>query len=283
MKKVLFPLLLSFSLLLASCASSSVGIYEKPSRVNEAISEKQLSSESYCFIRLYDVIYRRTFCSGNMVRRPIRIIGAAGDGVTYVHSAISTMLKDESFVGLSLSKRSNMAQLETIMSPGENEYMNTLDYSRSRCLVLAVPCTNLDVENVKILLEYALVHDTVYGISRVFSVPIQHWRNADNYRHSRDFPIEFAFDSIPLQKEPEEIFKKNIFVCSSFVSYILQNSVERYRVDFLINGQTYGGYTPVDLYYLDGAFELFECGFEQYEDALESFVLKYPEFRKYVE
>ncbi len=218
-----------------------------------------------------------------MIRRPIRLVGTAGDGVAYVHSAMSTKLRDDSFVGLSLTKKSNMAQLEMVKTPGENEYMNTLDYSRSRCIVLAIPCKNLDSQNVDRLLDYVLNHDTVYGITKNFSAPIHHWRNLDNYSHSRNFPIEFAFDSIPLQKEPEDIFHKINFVCSSFVAYILQNSVERCRVDFLINGQTHAGYTPVDLYYIDGTFELFECGFDDYDEALESFVSRYPSFRKYSE
>lgn len=283
MKKVLLPLLLFFSLLFASCASSTVGAYKRLPRINENISARQLSSESYCFIRLYNVIYKSTFAPGNFIRRPIRIVGTADDGIAYVHSAMSTKLKDDSFIGISLSSERNMVQFESVKDPGENKYMNTLDYPKCRCLVLAVPCKNLDVENVKRLIDYVLSNDTTYGISRIIAAPFYHWGNLDNYRHSRNFPIEFAFDSIPLQKEPEEIFHTNNFVCSTLIAYILQNSVERYRVDYLINRQHFAGYTPVDLYYLDGCFELFECSFDDYDGVLESFVTKYSEFKKYAE
>lgn len=283
MKKVLFPLFVSFSVLLASCASSSVGSYRKTPRINEGISRKQLASESYCFIRLYDVIYKSTFAPGNFIRRPIRIVGTADDGVAYVHSAMSTKLKDESFIGVSLTSESNMVQFESVNDPGENKYMNSLEYPKCRCIVLAVPCKDQDVENVNRLLDYVLSHDTIYGISRIIAAPFYHWGNLDNYSHSRNFPIEFAFDSIPLQKEPGDVFHTNNFVCSTLIAYILQNAVERYRVDYLINRQHFAGYTPVDLYYLDGCFELFECAFDEYDGVLEAFVSRYPEFKKYAE
>ena len=125
MKKVLLPLLLFFSLLFASCASSTVGAYKRLPRINENISARQLSSESYCFIRLYNVIYKSTFASGNFIRRPIRIVGTADDGIAYVHSAMSTKLKDDSFIGISLSSERNMVQFESVKDPGENKYMNT--------------------------------------------------------------------------------------------------------------------------------------------------------------
>ncbi|WP_407400635.1 hypothetical protein [Treponema sp.] len=283
MKKVsLVPILIS--LLFVSCASSGVEKV-KPLRCNMELSEKQLSYESYVFIRFYDAFYDKPLRPGNFLRMPIKLLGKASDGVVYNHSSISTKLSDDSFVSISLSGNRNMVQYENVLNLEANEFMSTIDSKKSRCMVIALPCAESERLAVGALLDYALSGDSSfkYGIMKTATTGIRHWKNSKAYKRSRNFPIEFAFGPLPVLKGPEEIFDQKVFVCSNFISFILKNSIERYRVDFLVNRIDYEGVSPVDLTYLDGAMILFECGFEDYDRAMKEFVELYPRFRKFIE
>lgn len=284
MKKNLSIVFLFASLFLVSCASGKIENRRNSIHINDSLTEKQLSSESYVFIRLYDVIYDKTLRPGNFLRRPIRIFGSVPDGTTYVHSAISTYLDDETFLGLSLSKEKNMARYESVLDLQSNDYMVTLDGKKSRCAVIAVPCAESERKAVEDLLDYAGKKDSyfIYGIRKNVVAAVGHIGNYKAFSRSRNFPIEFAFGPLPMEKEPQEFFQKNVFVCSNFITYILHRSVERYRVDFMINRINFMGYTPVDLYFLDGAFEIFECEFEAYDEAVNEFVGSHPRFKKYL-
>lgn len=286
MKKVVFLSIAVCSLLFTSCASSKIEEQKmhSPARINCSISEKHLASESFVFLRLYDVIYDKPLRPGNFLRKPIRMFGKAPDGTAYVHSAISTVLKDDSFVGLSLSDNKNMARLESVQNLQMNDYMSTINGSKSRCVVLAVPCSKIERKGIGELLDYAKKEDSgfIYGITKNLTAAFGHMGNAKKLEHSRNFPIEFSFDPIPLDREPSEVFTKKTFVCSNFITFILDKTVERYRVGFLINGINPMGYTPVDLYYLDNIVELFECNFNDYDKALEEFLEQYPVFSKFM-
>lgn len=269
-----------------SCASTKIReleIARAPATINREISQKQLASKSYVFIRLYDVAYDKPLRPGNFLRKPIRMFGCAPNGTAYVHSAISTVLNDESFLGLALQKKNNMACYESVEDLSTNEYMMTIDGKRSRCIVLALPCSQLDRENVRQMVEYCGKEDSamIYGILKNAVAAIGHWGNKKNFERSRNFPIEFAFDSIPLETEVSKVIGK-VYVCSSFIASLLQKTVERYRVDFLCNGINPMGYTPVDLYYLDEAIPLFECNFYDYDETLEEFTKLYPKFAEYI-
>ena len=111
-KKIYFLSVLIFSSLLVSCSSTN-GLKESDrpfSYINTNLTEKQLSSESYVFIRLYDISYDKALRPGNFLRGPIRILGKAGNGRYYVHSAVSHGLRDDSFVGLTLTDKKNNIQ-----------------------------------------------------------------------------------------------------------------------------------------------------------------------------
>ena len=284
MKINLSIVFLSASLLFVSCATGKIENHRNSIRLNDSLTEKQLSSESYIFIRLYDVVYDKALRPGNFLRRPIRFFGSVPDGTAYVHSAISTYLDDDTFLGLSLSKEKNMARYEPVLDLESNDYMVTLDGKKSRCAVIAVPCAESERKTVENLLDYAGSKDShfVYGIRKNVAAAAGHIGNLKAFSRSRNFPIEFAFGPLPMEKEPQEFFQKNVFVCSNFITYILHRSVERYRVDFMINRINFMGYTPVDLYFLDGAFEIFECEFEAYDEAVNEFVEIHPGFNRYL-
>ena len=97
MKINLSIVFLSASLLFVSCATGKIEKHRNSIRLNDSLTEKQLSSESYIFIRLYDVVYDKALRPGNFLRRPIRFFGSVPDGTAYVHSAISTYLDDDTF------------------------------------------------------------------------------------------------------------------------------------------------------------------------------------------
>lgn len=285
MKKVRAGVIVLFSLFFISCASSRVESVCPEIIYNEDIPESRLSSGDFVFIRLYDVKYNRFFRPGNFLRLPIKILGKAFDGNVYNHSAISTYLSDDSFIGLSLSKEKNMARYESVLNLSSNDFMATTNGNESYCTVIAVPCAESERKYIGEILDYAGSKDSffVYGILKNASTAVYHLYNINAYEHSRNFPIVFSFGPLPLEKSPEDFFgENNEFVCSNFISYILAHGVERYRVDFLVNGIDFMGFTPVDLSYLDGAIFLFECNFQDYDSAVDGFVQRYPDFKKYI-
>lgn len=288
-KKVYFLSVLIFSSLLVSCSSTN-GLKESDrpfSYINTNLTEKQLSSESYVFIRLYDISYDKALRPGNFLRGPIRILGKAGNGRYYVHSAVSHGLRVDSFVGLTLTdKKNNMARYESVMDITTNDFMATNDARRSTCAVLAIPCTKSENEYLKKVLEYLVLPDNrfVYGILHNAQVPISHFGNGNKIMKAYNFPIEYAFSSmIDVGREPESLFPKKSYVCSSFVAYILEQCVDRVNVSFLQSRCNSLGYTPVDLYYIEGSFVLFDCSYADYDKILGDFLDSYPQFKKFID
>lgn len=275
-----------FSLLFYSCKSTKAEYYHALDdyRINEEITQEQLDSEDYVFIRFYDVVYDQPLRPGNYLRRPIRIFGKTPDGTVYNHTALSTYITDDSFVGLTLSKEKNMARYESVLDKKSNDFMVTNSEFKSRCAVVAIPCSKVDAENLKRTLDYVTAKGTkfTYGITYNLGVPPRHWKNKKKYEKYRNFPIEYAFDSVSLEDGEEEAFSKRTFVCSTFSAYILSKSVTRIRTNFRECNINPFGFTPVDLYYIDGAFELFNCRYIDYDQACDEFMAKYPGFRKYL-
>lgn len=288
-KRILFLSVFVFSSVISiSCASTGIQKSDKPSAyVNMELTEKQLSSESYVFLRLYDITYDKIFRPGNFLRRPIRILGKAGDGRYYVHSAISHGLQDDSFVGLTLTdKKNNMARYESVMDITTNDFMVTNDARRSTCAVLAIPCTKSEREYLKKVLDYSVLPDNrfVYGVLHNVQVPVSHFGNGKKIKKAYNFPVEYAFSSmVDVGREPESLFPNKSYVCSSFVAYVLEQCVDRVNVSFLQSRCNSLGYTPVDLYYIEGTFVLFDCSYSDYDKTLGEFLESYPQFRKFID
>ena len=55
------------------------------------------------------------------------------------------------------------------------------------------------------------------------------------------------------------------------------------NVSFLQSRCNSLGYTPVDLYYIEGSFVLFDCSYADYDKILGDFLESYPQFKKFID
>ncbi|MDE6720330.1 MAG: hypothetical protein K2J68_10805, partial [Treponemataceae bacterium] len=75
--------------------------------------------------------------------------------------------------------------------------------------------------------------------------------------------------------------KKFEFVCSSYLAYVLANTVQSVRDFFIENQIDYNYVIPTDLIFFPGAQKLFVSTWADYEIAAEEFVKSQPLFAEY--
>lgn len=262
---------------------------------NFAISEEALfdgleePDQKFIFLRLYDVYYNRSHFYGDILNSMMGIVGKAPNGIAYDHVSISVDLNDN-FVGMNPSS-GNDAHYEEIAVMGDNKYMNTNNKYKSMCTVLAIPCTQLEYENCKKLLEYSVSPEQnfIFNIFEIAAMPVIHTANMEKLKkHDLGKIDEFAvntYDGVekitPIE-DPAAIFTSKSYVCSTFVCFVLYHSLQSVRNFCQVTGVGPRGITPSDLYSLPGSKLLFNCTYSDYNLALFQFVSSHPEFDRYV-
>lgn len=242
--------------------------------------EGTYKNEKYVFLRLYDVFYNDDYQVANILKAAISVLGPAPDGLYYSHVAISCNLKDD-FVGMTSGKENN-ARHECLSTPETNRYINSNDPSKSRCTVIAIPCSEADYENCKALIEYSTMPGSKFYFGLTDFIGIVSTR-ASNIHKIKKTPLDNSSikDTEPILT-PEEEFASRCYCCSAFCSYILIHGIQRYKDYAEKLHLNYRGVTPADLYSVQGARPLFNCYYPNYDNALSEFIEQYPEFAEYL-
>lgn len=242
--------------------------------------EGTYKNEKYVFLRLYDVCYNDEYQIANVLKAAISVLGPAPDGLYYSHVAISCNLNDN-FIGMTSGKDNN-ARYECLATPETNRYINSNEPTKSRCTVIAIPCSQADYENCKALIEYSTMPDSKFYFGLTDFIGIVSVR-ASNIRKIKNSPMNnnSINDTEPILS-PDEEFASRFYCCSAFCSYILIHGIQRYRDYAEKLHLNYRGVTPADLYSIQGAQPLFNCYYPDYAETLSEFIEKYPEFAEYV-
>ncbi|MBD5443841.1 MAG: hypothetical protein HDR34_10660 [Treponema sp.] len=250
--------------------------------INDSLPySSEFENGKFIFLRFYHITYGKNFRIGNLWRSMLGIMGNAPDGNYYSHVAINFNLTDN-FIG-STMKGKNTIKREKVTDLKSNVFLKTVDASRSSCTVVAIPCTEVEWENCKALIEYAQKEDErfAYNLSSAFFMPIIYKQNMTKMKKT-DFSGEDALVSMPLEKEPSEYFKdKRSYICTGFIMKVLSSSIAKIGYEVETSGVNINGFLPGDFFYMDGFQKLFTCRFEYYNEAVEEYLALYPQFREY--
>lgn len=231
--------------------------------------------EKFIFLRLYFPDYKNKLSSVNILKRLIVSIDPTDEKIS--HSSIAFDLHD-SFYGLTRYKPQHL-KLESCLHPETNRYMKMCDKYKSLQMTLAIKVSAQEYEAAKALLERDYAEARVkYSIPK--NIPLGIWglkrKNQKNEQARK-------FGGIPSKNgyvNPSDE-KKFEFVCSSYLAYVLTNSVQEVCDFFIENQIDYNYVIPTDFIFFPGAKKLFVSNWADYEIAAEEFIKSQPLFAEY--
>lgn len=253
----------------------------------DLFDDQTIESHKFIFLRLYDVRYVPIRSAYEILNAAIGMLGAAPNGITYDHASISYKLSDD-FIGLTMNMGKNAAQIEVAQKDTENKFMYRNDREKSLCTVIAVPCSLLEYENCKILLDYTINGDKKfnYNVFEIMSAPMANKVNKEklkNYQYEDFSTYKGDTQSIICAiDDPAKVFENYNYMCSSFCSFILYNSLQSFRNICDQTSADPEGITPSELFLLPNAKVLFNCFYADYDQALQNFLKFYPQFAAYL-
>lgn len=239
-------------------------------------SEKE---NKFIFLRLYQPCYDNPFCVENILKVCIGSVDVAPEPIS--HSAISFDLND-SFYGLTTAGKRDL-KLESCTDILANPYMKKCNKFKSIQITYAIKVTEEEYEKAKELVEeYYDNPKTKYAVSKNFKIAGNGVKRKIFYNDE-----EKKFGGKP-QKTADETFKddKYDFVCSSFVAYILANSVESIKEYFSEKQIDYNYVMPSDLAEIPGMVKLFKSTWVDYSIAARAYSSHYiclsPFYKEYL-
>lgn len=233
--------------------------------------------EQYLFIRLYDPVYKNPFymstflklgIAATEVHRPLKLS----------HSSIGFDLTDN-FFGLTLMPRP-MLNEEHCTDVSTNDFMKQCKMNKSSQTTYALKVTSDEYNRAKnIVNEY---RDANYSVGRVIKSGIRSV-GRKLFHTKKNEGIEKALKTKKgTQKIAATMEQKRKFTCSSFVAFVLYNSVDEIA-QYFNEYQTNLNYISVtDLAFLPGVTELFSSTWEDYNSVAFSYVTTNPEYKPYI-
>lgn len=193
------------------------------------------------------------------------------------HSAIGFSL-DDGFYGLTSSNSGHNLYLESCTNSGDNEYMKKCNIYKSVEITYALKVTEEEYKKAKNLVEsYYDDTRTCYNINQNVKIA---WKAVGRKFFSPKDKQQFAAKPFATS---EQTFceDKYDFVCSSFVAYVLANSVESVH-DFFVEKQIDSNYVmPSDLAYIPGVIKLFKTTWVDYNIGAKNVAQTYTCFATY--
>lgn len=235
--------------------------------------------DKYIFFRLYQPYYDNPFCVENILKICIGSVDVAPEPIS--HSAIGFNLND-CFYGLTTAGKNDL-KLESCTDTLANPYMKKCNKFKSVQITYAIKVTDEEYEKAKKLVDdYYNDPKTKYAVSQNFKIAGTGVKRKIFYNED-----ERKFGGKP-QKTASDSFveQKHDFVCSSFIAYVLVNSVDEIK-NFFIEKQIDVNYVmPSDLASLPGAVKLFRSTWVDYSVAAKAYSTYYvclsPFYREYL-
>lgn len=237
--------------------------------------KQALTQDHWIFIRLYQPYYDNPLCIENVLSKCIQFVDVNPDYSS--HSAIGFSL-DDGFYGLTSSNSGHNLYLESCTNSGDNEYMKKCNIYKSVEITYALKVTEEEYKKAKNLVEsYYDDTRTCYNINQNVKIA---WKAVGRKFFSPKDKQQFAAKPFATS---EQTFceDKYDFVCSSFVAYILANSVESVH-DFFVEKQIDSNYVmPSDLAYIPGVIKLFKTTWVDYNIGAKNVAQTYTCFATY--
>lgn len=243
--------------------------------IYENLDEKPLTeNERYIFVRLYYPEYDNPVSIENLLKACIK--AADVYDLNICHSSIGFDLNDN-FYGLTTGGKHNL-KFESCTNPQTNSYMKKCNKYRSTQITYAIKVSVAEYEKAKTMVEEFYKNPrTRYDI---FKNLVAGFYGLE--RHNVKTDEEAAFATKP-HKHSEVSFKENKydFVCSTFIAYVLANSVDSIH-DFFVEKQINVDYVfPSDLAFIPGMKKLFSSVWIDYDVAARYYSKQYLSFEPY--
>ncbi len=237
--------------------------------------KQALTQDHWIFIRLYQPYYDNPLCIENVLSKCIQFVDVNPDYSS--HSAIGFSL-DDGFYGLTSSNSGHNLYLESCTNSGDNEYMKKCNIYKSVEITYALKVTEEEYKKAKNLVEsYYDDTRTCYNINQNVKIA---WKAVGRKFFSPKDKQQFAAKPFATS---EQTFceDKYDFVCSSFIAYVLANSVESVH-DFFVEKQIDSNYVmPSDLAYIPGVIKLFKTTWVDYNIGAKNVAQTYTCFATY--
>ena len=237
--------------------------------------KQALTQDHWIFIRLYQPYYDNPLCIENVLSKCIQFVDVNPEYSS--HSAIGFSL-DDGFYGLTSSNSGHNLYLESCTNSGDNEYMKKCNIYKSVEITYALKVTEEEYKKAKNLVEsYYDDTRTCYNINQNVKIA---WKAVGRKFFSPKDQQQFAAKPFATS---EQTFceDKYDFVCSSFIAYVLANSVESVH-DFFVEKQIDSNYVmPSDLAYIPGVIKLFKTTWVDYNIGAKNVAQTYTCFATY--
>ncbi|MCQ2600744.1 MAG: hypothetical protein MJ184_05230 [Treponema sp.] len=237
--------------------------------------KQNLTHDHWIFIRLYQPYYDNPLCIENVLSKCIQFVDVNPDYSS--HSAIGFSL-DDGFYGLTSSNSGHNLYLESCTNYGKNEYMKKCNIYKSVEITYALKVSEEEYKKAKKLVEsYYDDTRTCYNINQNVKIA---WKAVGRKFFSPKDKQQFA--AKPFSTSNDTFCEdKYDFVCSSFIAYVLANSVESVH-DFFVEKQIDSNYVmPSDLAYIPGVIKLFKTTWVDYNIGAKNVAQTYTCFATY--
>lgn len=287
-----FSLFLLFFFVVQGCKSTKVlDAYpvtpEAPYNIAEEISfessdEGNEDKSKYLFIRLYNPEYSNPFYIANILKGGLQIT-KNNQGPDLSHASINFDLEDN-FFGLTFGGKYQLAE-EACQFPLDNKYMRNCNPSKSEQVTYALKVTEEEYENTKKFIEiYA--SNTKLKYASLLNVKIGLFSIKRKFFSKKDQRV-FGTVKYPKNAKNKKVDLENDkletrFVCSTFIGFVLYNTVESVTEFFDEHNIKYDYMDVSDISLIPGMTRLFSSTWDNYVKAAYAFVEEYPEFKEYL-
>lgn len=271
MKKAsLYIFLLIFFVSQPSCKSVEVStppLKELNFLYNKKLANFGTEEENYIFIRLYSPHYKNPLSAENTLKNLIYLVDMHSK--KFSHAAIGFDLNDN-FLGLTAVGKQDL-KYEQCTQTKTNEFMRKCNPKKSYQTTYAIKVSSKEYEKAKHLTQYFYNDRISYDV--VKNVPIGFYEIKRKFFSTNENKSLKQINQKMQKKYPgndESVPRK--FVCSSFVSYILMNSVDSIKNFFEENKIDYEYIIPGDIPAFPGMTKLFSSNWNNYTKAALAYV-----------
>lgn len=245
------------------------------SRVDTA---EEAADDSYIFLRFYDPQLISPFYVSNILKNGIAKVDV--NPLTASHVSIGFDLRDD-FFGLTLMARPQLDR-EHCSDTKANNYTKQCDAASSKQMLYAIKATGEERKKaIRVLMENKNVR---YDVDKNFKIANRAVKRK-LFTAENDRPMDKFYASkkdIEAVNDAENKKMQKKFVCSTFVAYVLYNSVQSVRNFFNKNHIDYRYLMVSDIACIPGVEELFDSTWENYNGAARVFAAEHEEFRRYL-
>lgn len=243
--------------------------------------KNNIENPKYIFIRLYNPNYDNPFYIANMLKFGIKTTELEGEEKS--HAAINFYLDDD-FYGLTAAERHGLAP-ESCTDVKSNKYMKECSPKTSLQITYALQVTEDEYQNAKSFVEtYARNKNINFQTSQLFRMTcFSIGRKFFTQKTYQQFgTVKYPNDKVYKKKTKNPEYIENNFLCSTFISYVLINTIPRIKNWFEKNNINYRFVTVSDIAQIPGVTRLFYSNWSNYLLAANSFVKIYDEFDEYL-